>query len=100
MKKLLLTGIAALFLATSASAQSSIPRVTGTRNAYGAIVRVGNVTRHYDNNGRLLASGVKHGDVLNIRVVDGTRLKVNYRTRRIYDEHGRVVGIAHPSNLR
>jgi len=54
----------------------------------------------HDNNGRLLASGVKHGDVLNIRVVDGTRLKVNYRTRRIYDEHGRVVGIAHPSNLR
>jgi opacity protein-like surface antigen len=100
MRKLLLAGTAVVLMATSASAQSSIPRVTGTRNAYGAIVRVGNVTRHYDNNGRLLASGVKHGGVLNIRVGDGTRLKVNYRTRRIYDERGRVVGIAHPSNLR
>jgi YD repeat-containing protein len=64
------------------------------------MVRVGSTVRYYDNNKRLLASGIKRGDVLNLHVVDGTSLKINYRTRGIYDQHGRLVGRAHPDNLR
>jgi hypothetical protein len=111
MKKLLLVGTTVLLMATSASAQSSIPRDIRECKSYAcgratvhadgsATVRVGNVVRVYDKDRRLMASGTRRGNTLSMRVVDGTRLKINYRTRRIYDEHGRVIGVAHPDNLR
>jgi hypothetical protein len=74
--------------------------VVGSRNPKGMIIRAGNFVRVYDSSGRLLGQGIKRGDVLNMHVVGRRSLKISYSTRRIYDERGRVVGIADPGNLR
>jgi hypothetical protein len=110
MKKLLLIGTAVLLMATSALAQSSFDRKMrecksyacgrATVNAHGAVVRVGNEVRIYDRNRNITGTGIRRGNILHIRAADGSSLKVEYRTRRIYDEHGRVIGVAHPDNLR
>jgi hypothetical protein len=80
----------------------AVTEIVGTRTANGAIIRTGNIVRHYDTNGRLIGSGVKRGDVLTVHPVGGGgNIKINYRTGAIYDgRNGRFVGRADPSNLR
>lgn len=96
--KTILAALALALVTSVASAQSS-----GTAQPYargywkqsgGAVVRIGNEVRIYDSNRRLLARGTKRGDVVNMYVTDGTRLKINYSTKRIYDAQGRGIAIA------
>ena len=80
-----------------ASAQFVDPRI-GYRTPYGAVARVGNTVK-FAKDGRVIAQGTKRGEFLNVRVIDGTLLRMNSRTGRIY-HRGQVVGITSPSFRR
>jgi hypothetical protein len=74
-------------------------QIYGVRSPNGYIsARVGD-TVLMGKGGRVIARGTKHGEFLDIRVTDGTLLRMNSRTGRIY-HRGQVVGIASPSFRR